>query len=143
MTQHALYVGAVWKPITCGYTWAIPKVDRVGQTQHTPYGEPWDDGQAPGEAPNLRASPSSLILMVGGVNATAAAQGAEGWTQAVLGATRIRFEPTGRFMRLLLARAVGERDPVRGTFYKIEFQLEYKDPFWHDTEGDGSTRLSP
>lgn len=143
MTQHSLYVGSTWTQITCGYTWAMPKVDRIGQTQFTPYGEPWDDGQAPGESPTYRASPSSLVLMVGGVTAAAAAQSAETWTQAVLGASRIRFEPTGRFMRLLLARTVGERDPVRGTFYKLEFQLEYKDPFWHDLEGDGSTRLNP
>lgn len=143
MTQHALHVGGQYVPITCGYTWAIPKLQRVGTTQYTPYGPPWDDGVDEQGRVQYRAAPSTLELLVGGRTAQEAADAAELWAQRVLSASRIQFTPSGRFMRLLLARELGERDPVRGTLYKLAFQLEYLDPYWHSIEGDGSTRLHP
>lgn len=143
MTLHALYSGGAAYDLTCGYTWQIPKMQRGGTLQYTPYGPPWDDGQDELGAVQSRASPSSLTLHVAGRNPTEAADNAELWTGRVLSATRLIFLPTGRFMQILRAASVDERDPVRGTYYVLKFDLDYKNPFWHNVEGDGSTRLHP
>lgn len=143
MGLHALYVGGQPVEITCGYSWTPPKVSRVGTTQYTPYGAPWDDGQDEQGNAVYRAEPSDLVLTVGGKTAVLAANAAEEWTQRVLAATRLVYLPTGRFMQLLLVRGVGAPEVTRATSYKTPYTLEYLDPYWHDTVGDGSTRRTP
>lgn len=141
--RHALFVDGAYVDLEVGYEWPMPKARRVGTTQHTPYGPPWDDGTDESGNAVFRAEPGTVTLHVGGTTATDAANRAETWTAQMLRATRLRDNTTGRFLELLLVRGLGERDPVRGTGYTLTFEVEYLNPYWHDAAGDGSTRLHP
>lgn len=136
-------MGSDYETLTCGYTWTMPRVQRIGSVQYSPYGPAWDDGVDENGRAEYRAQPSLLELSIGAVDAISAIEAVEVWTQRVLAATRLQFLPTGRFMELLLTREVGERQSVRGTFYRVSFQLEYQNPYWHEDVGDGSTRMHP
>ena len=141
--RHALFVDGAYVDLDVGYEWPMPSARRIGTTQHTPYGPPWDDGTDEAGRAVYRADPTTVTLRVGGTTATDAANRAETWTSRMLRATRLRDNTTGRFLELLLVRGLGERDPVRGTGYTLTFEVEYLNPYWHDAAGDGSTRLHP
>lgn len=129
--------------ITCGHEYTPPRAQRVGQIEYTPYGPPWDSGtDAQGQA-QYRASSSTLTLHVGGQTSAQAAANAQAWSDMVMNCRRLVFRPTGRFLRVLLVRSAAPAEVVRGTLYKLSFELEYADPFWHAYEGDGSMRLTP
>ena len=137
MAWHALFVAGVWLDIDVPYDFKLPTVAPPSSLEYTPYGPAWAENSG------LRAGEGRLLLSVGGTSQSLAADNSSFWLGRALQATRIRFNPTGRYLQI--AR-VGEIpiETGRGQMrYEMNLKLEFQNPYWHSFEGDNSTRLLP